>query len=82
MYVSITSGLEDALDKAAVYENRCDEFDQWLGTAEARLKSWEPLSIASQPLKRQEEEIKVRNGNIIFTIAYLNITRLTCSLIY
>ena len=54
-------GLEDALDKATVYEHHCDDFDQWLAKAEVRFKSWEPLSIASQPLKRQEAEIKVKS---------------------
>ena len=51
--------MEDALDKASVYEGRCDEFDQWLVTVEAKLKAWEPLTIASQPLTRQEQELKV-----------------------
>ena len=58
-------GLEDALDKSTVYESRCDEFDQWLGAAEARLKSWEPLSIASQPLTRQEEHVKVVQKSVL-----------------
>ncbi|CAI8055157.1 Microtubule-actin cross-linking factor 1, isoforms 1/2/3/5 [Geodia barretti] len=31
--------------------------DQWLGQAESRLRSRDPLSIASQPLTRQELEI-------------------------
>ena len=54
-----TAELEDALKKAGEYEGRCDEFDQWLGEAETRLRSRDPLSIASQPLSRQEEEIRV-----------------------
>ena len=61
LYIHVHAGLEDALDKAAVYEHHCDDFDQWLAKAEVRFKSWEPLSIASQPLKRQEAEIKVKN---------------------
>jgi uncharacterized coiled-coil DUF342 family protein len=51
-------GLEEALDRAREYERRCDEVDQWLGQAETRLRSRDPLSIASQPLTRQELEIR------------------------
>ena len=71
---TVHAGLEDALDKATVYERHCDDFDQWLAKAEVRFKSWEPLSIASQPLKRQEAEIKVKSISLhtvcICCIAY------------
>ena len=51
--------LEDALQKATVYEDQSNQFDKWLHGVEAKLSSWEPFSIASQPLKRQLEAIKV-----------------------
>ena len=69
-------GLEDALDKATVYESRCDEFDQWLGAAEARLKSWEPLSIVSQPLTRQEEQVKVMKIALQSVLLYCRVEKL------
>ena len=53
--------LEDALQKATVYEDQSNQFDKWLHGVEAKLSSWEPFSIASQPLKRQLEAIKVRS---------------------
>lgn len=59
MSQSRLSAMEDALKKAAPYEMQCDEFDKWLMDAEARLAAWEPDSIASQPLRRQLETIKV-----------------------
>ena len=51
--------LEEELEKAKDYENRCDGFDRWLGAAESKLQSWQPLPIASQPLVTQEQEMKV-----------------------
>ena len=53
------SDLEDALKRATEYEDQSNTFDKWLQDAEGRLSSWEPHSIASQPLKRQLEAIKV-----------------------
>lgn len=55
--------LEDALKKATSYEDRCSKFDQWLQETEAKLTKMEPFSIASQPLKRQLEEAKVKKRN-------------------
>ena len=52
--------LEDTLQKATVYEDQSNQFDKWLHSVEAKLSSWEPFSIASQPLKRQLEAIKVQ----------------------
>ena len=51
--------LEDALQKATVYEDQSNQFDKWLHGVEGKLSSWKPFSIASQPLKRQLEAIKV-----------------------
>ena len=59
MCMSVFTDLEEAQEKAKKYEDGCDSFDQWLVQAEARLRSREPLSIASQPLTRQEQEIRV-----------------------
>ena len=53
--------LEDALQKATAYENQSNEFDKWLKSVEGKLSSWEPFSIASQPLKTQLEAIEVRS---------------------
>ena len=57
--MSVSTDLEEAQEKAKKYEDGCDSFDQWLVQAETRLRSREPLSIASQPLTRQEQEIRV-----------------------
>ena len=54
------NSLEGALQKATVYEDQSNQFDKWLHGVEAKLSSWEPFSIASQPLKRQLEAIQVR----------------------
>ena len=53
------NSLEGALQKATVYEDQSNQFDKWLHGVEVKLSSWEPFSIASQPLKRQLEAIQV-----------------------
>lgn len=58
------ASLEDALQKATVYEDQSNQFDRWLREMEGKLSSWEPFSIASQPLKRQEEASKVGISNL------------------
>ncbi len=52
--------LEAALKCAAAYEDVGSEFNGWLVDAEGRLGSLEQLAIASQPLQRQLEEVKVQ----------------------
>ena len=56
------SGLKDALQKATVYEEQSNEFDKWLIDMEERLAAWEAFPIASQPMKRQLEAVKVKKG--------------------
>ena len=52
------SRLENALKRATVYEDGCSSFDKWLQEAEEQLSKMEPLSVASQPLKRQLEQAR------------------------
>lgn len=52
------SRLEDALKRATSYEDDCSGFDKWLKESEEKLSKMEPLSVASQPLKRQLEQMK------------------------
>ena len=60
------SSLEDALQKATVYENNSDQFEKWVKDMEGKLSSWEPFSIASQPLKRQVEAVQVAYACQVF----------------
>ena len=50
--------LKDALGRATSYETSCGTFETWLHEAEEKLSKMDPLSVASQPLKRQLEEAK------------------------
>ena len=52
--------LEDAKKSAAAYESQSSLVEKWLLNMEGKLSEIGPLTIASQPLKRQEEGIKVR----------------------
>lgn len=52
------SRMEDALNRATTYEDGCCGFEKWLVAAEEQLSKMEPLSVASQPLKRQLEQAK------------------------
>ncbi len=53
------ANLENALQKAVVYEERSNSFERWLGEAEGRLEAWEPFPIASQPMMKHVEALKV-----------------------
>ena len=53
------SRLEGALKMATSYEERSDQFDKWLSSAEERKAALGPFSIASQPLKTQLDILKV-----------------------
>ena len=52
------SRLKRALRRATAYEDGCGTFEKWLCEAEEKLSKMDPLSVASQPLRRQLEEVK------------------------
>ena len=62
------SRLEGALKCAAAYEGEGSEFNKWLVEAEGRQGSMEQLAIASQPLKQQLEDIKVKYYKLLHCI--------------
>ena len=53
------TGLEDAMGKATTYENQSDEFDRWMRKMEKKMGGRDPFPIASQPLEREMQLIKV-----------------------
>ena len=59
------SRLQEAAKMAGRYEDRSNQFDQWLGSAEGRLASLGHFAIASQPLQTQLSLLKVRQASLL-----------------
>ena len=51
--------LEEAKKSAVAYESHSSLLEKWLATMEGKLSEMDPLTVASQPLGRQEHEMKV-----------------------
>ena len=50
--------LEEAKKSAVAYESHSSLLEKWLATMEGKLSEMDPLTVASQPLGRQEHEMK------------------------
>lgn len=51
--------LEDAKKNAGAYESQSSLLEKWLASMEGKLSEMGPLTVASQPLGRQEQGMKV-----------------------